>query len=143
MYVADMDLSQGALGSQPSTLSRMSVPAFATMSIDSPPREATTTNGDASASAAGSLALARTNSALKEELVSMKQELVQSSEKVQELSMQLADKERTLQVTKADLIETRLELQRTDESLKVCVALLHSARVHLDRPWFARTASRE
>jgi septal ring factor EnvC (AmiA/AmiB activator) len=140
MYVADMDLSQGALGSsQPSMSSRMSVPAFATMSVDSPHRVASTSNGNGDSSASGGLALARVNSDLKDELVSVKQELVQSSEKVQELSMQLADKERTLQVTKADLIETRLELQRTDERLKVRKALLHKSQAHLDKHWFVRT----
>jgi septal ring factor EnvC (AmiA/AmiB activator) len=54
----------------------------------------------------------------------VKNELVVTKEENQQLHMQLAEKERALQATKADLIETRLELQRTEERLDVRINAL-------------------
>lgn len=57
---------------------------------------------------------------LQAELASVRDELTVTKQENQHLQMQLAEKERTLQATKADLIETRLELQRTESRLTVC-----------------------
>lgn len=54
---------------------------------------------------------------LQAELASVRDELTVTKQENQHLQMQLAEKERTLQATKADLIETRLELQRTEARL--------------------------
>lgn len=65
------------------------------------------------------------------ELASVRGELTVSQQENQNLQMQLAEKERTLQATKADLIETRLELQRTEARLTVrCLSLPHHAMLH-------------
>lgn len=57
---------------------------------------------------------------LQAELASVRDELTVTKQENQHLQMQLAEKERTLQATKADLIETRLELQRTEARLMAC-----------------------
>lgn len=54
------------------------------------------------------------------ELATVKDELSISQQENQALQMQMMEKERALQATKADLIETRLELQRTESRLEVC-----------------------
>lgn len=69
--------------------------------------------------------------AVQAELASVRDELTVSQQENQHLHMQLAEKERTLQATKADLIETRLELQRTEARLTVCP-------LSLGPPWVAR-----
>ena len=53
------------------------------------------------------------------ELATVKDELAVTHQEKQALQMQLVEKERALQATKADLIETRLELQRTETRLEV------------------------
>ena len=54
------------------------------------------------------------------ELATVKDELAVTQQEKQALQMQMVEKERALQATKADLIETRLELQRTESRLEVC-----------------------
>ena len=109
VYVADVDLSSGD-GAATGSSGRMSVPSFNSLSVD---------HLHGSRETGESVALVKQNGELKQELMTVRQELAESEAEVEHLTMQLADKERTLQVTKADLIETRLELQRTDERLKV------------------------
>lgn len=53
------------------------------------------------------------------ELATVKDELAVTQHEKQALQMQMVEKERALQATKADLIETRLELQRTESRLDV------------------------
>jgi septal ring factor EnvC (AmiA/AmiB activator) len=53
------------------------------------------------------------------ELATVKDELAVTQAEKHALQMQMAEKERALQATKADLIETRLELQRTEARLDV------------------------
>ena len=55
------------------------------------------------------------------ELATVKDELAVTQQEKHALQMQMVEKERALQATKADLIETRLELQRTESRLEVRV----------------------
>jgi hypothetical protein len=108
VYIADVDMTRGSIGDG----SRMSVPVDTSVddTYDS------ITNSDSVA-----LQLSRDNEALKTELRTVRMELSETAEQVQHLTVQLADKERSLQVAKADMIETRLELQRNQTELQVCV----------------------
>jgi septal ring factor EnvC (AmiA/AmiB activator) len=54
------------------------------------------------------------------ELATVKDELAVTQQEKHALQLQMVEKERALQATKADLIETRLELQRTESRLAVC-----------------------
>lgn len=60
------------------------------------------------------------------ELATVKDELAVTQQEKQALQMQMVEKERALQATKADLIETRLELQRTESRLEVRTVLCKS-----------------
>jgi septal ring factor EnvC (AmiA/AmiB activator) len=118
VYIADVDMTRGSIGEG----SRMSVP------VDTSFDEA---YGAISNSDSVALQLSRDNEALKTELQSLKLELSETAEQVQHLTVQLADKERSLQAAKADMIETRLELQRNQEQLQVCAASLAGVDVTL------------
>lgn len=134
VYVADLDLTRGNGSASSNAASRIAVPADTT--VDDP------RGGAASTSSSTAIQLSRDNEALKVELTGVREELARSAEQVQALTVQLADKERSLQAAKADMIETRLELQRNEERLRVrtsasygaCHPLLCPSRLCLSRP---------
>ena len=123
MYVADVDLTRDSrsYGSNRRE-SRMRVPAF-----DRVRTREVSSNGTGLArrgdNGGGDAALVRSNESLKEELIALKSDLADSTEREEGLQLQVENKDRALQATKGDLIDTRMDLQRMEERLTVCAAL--------------------
>ena len=117
MYVADVDMSANSDG--PSTSARpVSVPANGAVARSMK-------LGDAGV--AGALVrqgtpdgqLVKDNYALKDELLRAKADLAVQSQDVLELRGKLAERDRSLQLTKSELIETRISLQEKEIQLQV------------------------
>lgn len=122
MYVADVDMSQD----YPSTSAR---PQVAPMEVPANNMVAHSirTSAPLSRQSGTDLQLTKDNRALKEDLLKAKADLSVQAQEVQDLRSKLADRDRSLQLTKAELIETRIHLQEKELLLQEAYERLRKA----------------
>lgn len=135
MYVADLDMTHPT-GSSAGT-AQVTVPTHGGASRNGtaspPPRDA-----GMSLVTDRSAQLELLNANAKAELIQAKQELAERGEMVADLQSQLAERDRSLRLTKSELIETRIALQENSEGLQVCLplqAILPGLYLHPGQTW--------